>query len=182
MADARDHWGKFEGKFFSLNPSWTMEQIDSEWLKLHFDRYQNPNFTEAHYIVDIDRGRNISVNQDPGVGQTRNIDANRDLLGISRFIKQLRKKYTDVNHNLEEKMKVYVCPGVKSEMTTFVSEYQNQERAFIFVPCLNQKTVLEARFPEHVQRLREHVSIFMAGREYFKPSEVELLCSRIIAQ
>lgn len=180
IEDARNHWGKFPGKFYCLNPSWTLELKSEDWMHVHFERYNNPLFTEANYIVDVDRGRDIVAIDGPTNGRIRILDENRDLLGITRFITELIRKYPSVAEDVEKKLKIYVRPGVRSEMTTFFSRSDQDERAFLFVRRLQENTVLEARSPEHVKTLRDHIQVFMTKRSYFYPSQLAKLCEQMI--
>jgi Predicted nucleotide-binding protein containing TIR-like domain len=180
MLDIREQWGAFEGILLALNPCWSREQKDKEWLELHAYRYQNPEFLEAHYVIDIDRGQDRSTVERSSTTQTRLTDPERDLLGMLRFINLLRNTYPDVEPHLENKLKIYIVPGARTEMTTFISEFEGWDRGFIFVRRLNESTVLEARAPEHVRRLREQVTGFIAHRKFVRPSEIEGLCSLMV--
>jgi len=182
LDDARDHWGKFQGKFCCLNPSWNMEDRDPQWMRLHAQRYRSGSFVEANYIVDIDRGRDITASEGPATGKNRIVDDNKDLKGITRFVKELLRLNPTIADQVEAKMRVFVRPGVRSEMTAFLSEYDGEERAFLFVRKIHENAVLEARTPEYVGRIREHINVFMAKRQWFRPSELEKLCGQMVGE
>jgi hypothetical protein len=182
MKDLCRQWGDFEGKFWGINPSWKREFENEAWIDMHVARYQNPQFIEAHYVIDIDRGQNrksMEMVDDYGFRATNKC---RDLHGVSRFLKALLKRCPELEPELERKMKIYIHPGAKNELTTFVAESEEHTRGFVFVRRLNEDTVLEASSPVQVARLHEQIKMFTRERDFVRPSQVEAMCKLLIGE
>lgn len=180
LDDIKEHWGQFTQRLYCLNPSWGME-CNPEWLSIHRQRYLNPNFVEANYIVDIDRGRDAHSNTDQGKRNSRVVHADHDVTGIVRFFKELCGTDENIRLQVDSKLRVFICPGAKSEITTFVSQYRSEKRAFLFVKENTfVNAVLEANTPEQVERLHQHVYQSMQGRKPFTFSELENIRERIL--
>ena len=180
MDDIKEHWGQFTGKLYCLNPSWNLEH-HPEWVKIHCQRYHNPDFIEANYIIDIDRGRDAKATTNGLPGKARVVDDDHDLYGIVKFFKALCETDGTIRPKIDSKLKVFISPGVRAETTTFVSEYRKEHRGFLFVredTFIN--AVLEANTPEQVQRLYTHLFGFMNHRKPFNLTELEDLSDRIV--
>ena len=173
-------WGKFEGEFFCVNPSWTLELNHSSWRRAHLERYRNPRFRSANYVVDIDRGREASALEGATVTKTRGVDGARDLSGVLNFISRLTEEHPDIKEQVEEKIRIYIRPGVRSELTSFSASFEERTRGFLFVRRLTENTVLEARSPKDVARMGDHIRNLIGGKQHFSPEEALQLRNRIV--
>lgn len=172
-------WGKFTGSFLCVNPSWNLEIGDDSWLEIHHERYSSNHFHLAEYIIDIDGGPEPFRGDTRQASGNRKRDGSRDLLGMRNFINKMWSVYPDIEDAMNEKMKIYLKLGVRQEPTTFIAEYRNEERAFIFNRQIKGGSILEARRKYIVNELKAHTGHLKDGIAPIRPSEVALLCAQL---
>jgi Predicted nucleotide-binding protein containing TIR-like domain len=178
--NALGQWGDFEGEFFCVNPSWTLEFEQAAWRKSHYKRYMSAKMVQANYVIDIDRGADGNALDGSSIAH-RSVDKTRDIAGIVKFIEMLCAEYKDVLPEMERKLRIYIRPGIRTELTTFVGTLKGYQRGFLFVRRWTEKaTVLEARSPKDVATMRDRIQGIMGSDGYFTPSEVCALYAKLV--
>jgi hypothetical protein len=164
---ALDTWRSFGGIFLGMNPSWKHEIAHTEWFEIHVERYLSEQFKMAQYLIDDEVALGPSGEQEK-------------LGGLTGFVAFLRKFAEETGGDSEnnsiwaaanKKMKIYLCPGIRSHVASFVGTSSGQKIACMFLRD-SEDTVLITKDPEFILGIEEKINLKINGRRALTPRQL----------